>query len=100
MNEKEFRIELQKAVEVLKPSIVKASDQYPADVLVSAMIELGMRLSLLKYGSAGLISLVADILHTTATSGELIDELKVSGHKTDSDVMRAFNTITETETTH
>ena len=28
MNEKEFRIELQKAVEVLKHSIVKASDQH------------------------------------------------------------------------
>ena len=51
--------------------------------LVSAMVEVGMRLSFLKYGTMGMVSLLADILHTTATSGAMIEEMQKAADRLD-----------------
>tara|TARA_R110000803_G_scaffold52157_3_gene107441 strand:- start:292 stop:594 length:303 start_codon:yes stop_codon:yes gene_type:complete len=93
--EEEYKVQFDEAVQYLKPAILEASEIYTTDVLVSAMIEVGMRLSLLKYGTIGMIGLLADILHTTATSGVMIEEMNKSKNKSDSDVMNAFNNASE-----
>ena len=90
MEEAEYRAEFEKAIEALKPAILEVSEEYPTDVVVSALIEVGMRLSLLKYGAMGLVGLLADILHTTATSGKMIDEMQKKASKSDQDVMTEF----------
>tara|TARA_R110000772_G_scaffold35120_3_gene84824 strand:- start:292 stop:591 length:300 start_codon:yes stop_codon:yes gene_type:complete len=90
MEEEEYRLEFEKAIETLKPAILEAAEEYPTDVVVSALIEVGMRLSLLKYGAMGLVGLLADILHTTATSGKMIDEMQKKASKSDQDVMTEF----------
>jgi hypothetical protein len=97
--EETYRLEFEKAVEELKPAILEASANYSTDVLVSAMIEVGMRLSFLKYGTMGMVSLLADILHTTATSGAMIEEMQKAAKKSDSDIMNAFAQLGE-ETKH
>lgn len=99
IEEDKYRLEFEKAVEELKPAILKASERYSTDVLVSAMMEVGMRLSFIKYGAMGMLSLLADILHTTSTSGQMIDEMQKEAIKSESEVVNAFKHYGE-ETKH
>jgi len=63
------------------------------------MMEVGMRLSFIKYGAMGMLSLLADILHTTSTSGQMIDEMQKEANKSESEVVNAFKHYGE-ETKH
>ena len=85
--------ECEKAFEILSSSIIKAHEQYSIDILVSAMTEINMRLTLLKYGPLGIIALTADILHSTAISQDSSCNLGEVEKKSDFSVMESFKAL-------
>tara|TARA_R100001440_G_scaffold12723_1_gene22528 strand:- start:617 stop:934 length:318 start_codon:yes stop_codon:yes gene_type:complete len=74
--EDKYRADFEACVEELKEPLVSVSKSYDVDVMISSLYEIGMRLSLLKYGTMGSFGLLADVLHTFTTAGPLIDEMQ------------------------
>ena len=81
-DEKKYRASFEACVESLKDPLMDVSKEYDTDVIISALYEIGMRLSLLKYGTMGSFGLLADVLHTFTTAGPLIDEMEKRNNKT------------------
>jgi hypothetical protein len=81
-DEKKYRASFEACVESLKDPLMDVSKEYDTDVIISALYEIGMRLSLLKYGTMGSFGLLADVLHTFTTAGPLIDEMEKRNKKT------------------
>ena len=74
--EDKYRADFEACVDDLKDPLIKVARGYDVDVMISALYEIGMRLSLLKYGTMGSFGLLADVLHTFTTAGPLIDEMQ------------------------
>ena len=80
--EDKYRADFEACVNDLKDPLVKVSKDYDIDVMISSLYEIGMRLSLLKYGTMGSFGLLADVLHTFTSAGPLIDEMQKAQEKT------------------
>ena len=74
--EEKYKADFEACVDDLKDPLIKVAKGYDIDVMISALYEIGMRLSLLKYGTMGSFGLLADVLHTFTTAGPLIDEMQ------------------------
>ena len=101
MSNKNYTLKMEEALETLKPLIACVSKKHSADILISAMIELSMKLSLIKYGPIGFISLLADILHSIPLAVDDIEELKETGRiNPESDIAELLYPDKEKGTTH
>ena len=59
---------------LMRESIEKISDKYPLEVVNSALIELGLRMSMIQGGSYHTIRKFAGIMHNIATFGQLMEK--------------------------
>ena len=100
-DDKNYRASFEACVESLKDPLMNVSKEYDTDVIISALYEIGMRLSLLKYGTMGSFGLLADVLHTFTTAGPLIDEMEKRNKKTGDTMDSVFaSTKTDSSTKH
>ena len=60
-------------VGLMRDSIEKMSDKYPLEVVNSALIELGLRMSMIQGGSYHTIRIFAGIMNNIATFGQLME---------------------------
>lgn len=81
-DDKKFRADFEKCVDDMREPLTELSNTYDTDVMISALYEVGMRLSLLKYGTMGSFGLLADVLHTFSTAGPMVDEMEKQHKKT------------------
>lgn len=81
-DDRNYRADFEACVESLKEPLLDIAGKYDTDVLISALYEVGMRLSLLKYGTMGSFGLLADVLHTFTTAGPMIDKMEKLNEKT------------------
>ena len=96
--EDKYRANFEAGVEDLREPLIKVSKNYDIDVLISSLYEIGMRLSLLKYGTMGSFGLLADVLHTFTASGPLIDEMQKAQEKTGNTLDSIFIKLKENQT--
>ena len=96
--EDKYRADFEACVEDLREPLIKVSKNYDIDVLISSLYEIGMRLSLLKYGTMGSFGLLADVLHTFTASGPLIDEMQKAQDKTGNTLDSIFIKLKENQT--
>jgi hypothetical protein len=99
-SEEQFRKDFGNCVDEMKKPIVDLATKYDTDVLISSLFEVGMRLSLLKYGTTGLMSLLGDVLQTMSTSGQMLDEMTEQMNKTQDAVGSAFLKTTNSKLKH
>jgi hypothetical protein len=100
-DDKQYRASFEACVESLRDPLLDVSKDYDTDVIISALYEIGMRLSLLKYGTMGSFGLLADVLHTFTTAGPMIDEMEKNNNKTGDAMSSVFSsTKTDTSTKH
>ena len=59
---------------LMRDSIEKMSDKYPLEVVNSALIELGLRMSMIQGGSYHTIRIFAGVMHNVATFGQLMEK--------------------------
>ena len=59
---------------LMRDSIEKMSEKYPLEVVNSALIELGLRMSMIQGGSCHTIRKFAGIMHNIATLGQLMEK--------------------------
>jgi hypothetical protein len=59
---------------LMRNSIEKMSDKYPLEVVNSALIELGLRMSMIQGGSYHTIRIFAGVMHNIATFGQLMEK--------------------------
>ncbi len=59
---------------LMRETIEKMSDKYPLEVVNSALIELGLRMSMIQGGSCHTIRKFAGIMHNIATCGQLMEK--------------------------
>ena len=59
---------------LMRDSIEKMSDKYPLEVVNSALIELGLRMSMIQGGSYHTIRIFAGVMHNMATFGQLMEK--------------------------
>ena len=59
---------------LMRETIEKMSDKYPLEVVNSALIELGLRMSMIQGGSYHTIRKFAGIMHNIATCGQLMEK--------------------------
>jgi len=59
---------------LMRDSIEKMSDKYPLEVVNSALIELGLRMSMIQGGSYHTIRIFAGVMHNIATFGQLMEK--------------------------
>jgi len=60
-------------VGLMRDSIEKMSDKYPLEIVNSALIELGLRMSMIQGGSYHTIRIFAGIMNNIATFGQLME---------------------------
>ena len=60
-------------VGLMRDSIEKMSEKYPLEVVNSALIELGLRMSMIQGGSYHTIRIFAGIMNNIATFGQLME---------------------------
>ena len=60
-------------ISLMRDSIEKMSDKYPLEVVNSALIELGLRMSMIQGGSYHTIRIFAGIMNNIATFGQLME---------------------------
>jgi|TARA_E500000318_G_scaffold62573_2_gene57903 hypothetical protein len=96
--EDKYRANFEACVEDLREPLIKVSKDYDIDVLISSLYEIGMRLSLLKYGTMGSFGLLADVLHTFTSAGPLIDEMQKAQDKTGNTLDSIFIKLKENQT--
>ena len=58
---------------LMRDSIERMSDKYPLEVVNSALIELGLRMSMIQGGSYHTIRIFAGIMNNIATFGQLME---------------------------
>ena len=61
-------------IDLLRDPIEKMSDKYPMEIVNSALIELGLRMSMIKGGSYNTIRVFAGIMNNIATFGQMIEK--------------------------
>ena len=59
---------------LMRDSIEKMSEKYPLEVVNSALIELGLRMSMIQGGSYHTIRIFAGVMHNIATFGQLMEK--------------------------
>jgi hypothetical protein len=59
---------------LMRDSIEKMSDKYPLEVVNGALIELGLRMSMIQGGSYHTIRIFAGVMHNVATFGQLMEK--------------------------
>ena len=59
---------------LMRETIEKMSEKYPLEVVNSALIELGLRMSMIQGGSYHTIRICAGIMHNIATFGQLMEK--------------------------
>ena len=59
---------------LMRDSIERMSDKYPLEVVNSALIELGLRMSMIQGGSYHTIRIFAGVMHNIATFGQLMEK--------------------------
>ena len=59
---------------LMRETIEKMSDKYPLEVVNSALIELGLRMSMIQGGSYHTIRIFAGVMHNMATFGQLMEK--------------------------
>ena len=59
---------------LMRETIEKMSEKYPLEVVNSALIELGLRMSMIQGGSCHTIRKFAGIMHNIATCGQLMEK--------------------------
>ena len=59
---------------LMRESIEKMSNKYPLEVVNSALIELGLRMSMIQGGSYHTIRIFAGVMHNIATFGQLMEK--------------------------
>ena len=59
---------------LMRETIEKMSDKYPLEVVNSALIELGLRMSMIQGGSYHTIRIFAGVMHNIATLGQLMEK--------------------------
>ena len=59
---------------LMRETIEKMSEKYPLEVVNSALIELGLRMSMIQGGSCHTIRKFAGIMHNIATLGQLMEK--------------------------
>jgi len=60
-------------ISLMRDSIEKMSKKYPLEVVNSALIELGLRMSMIQGGSYHTIRIFAGIMNNIATFGQLME---------------------------
>ena len=60
-------------INLMRDSIEKMSDKYPLEVVNSALIELGLRMSMIQGGSYHTIRVFAGNMNNIATFGQLME---------------------------
>ena len=58
---------------LMRESIEKMSDKYPLEIVNSALIELGLRMSMIQGGSYHTIRIFAGVMHNISTFGQLME---------------------------
>ena len=61
-------------ISLMRESIEKMSDKYPLEIVNSALIELGLRMSMIQGGSYHTIRIFAGVMHNIATFGQLMEK--------------------------
>jgi len=61
-------------VGLMRETIEKISDKYPLEIVNSALIELGLRMSMIQGGSYHTIRIFAGIMSNVATFGQLMEK--------------------------
>ena len=59
---------------LMRDSIERMSDKYPLEVVNSALIDLGLRMSMIQGGSYHTIRIFAGVMHNIATFGQLMEK--------------------------
>ena len=59
---------------LMRETIEKMSEKYPLEVVNSALIELGLRMSMIQGGSYHTIRIFAGVMHNVATFGQLMEK--------------------------
>jgi len=59
---------------LMRESIEKMSDKYPLEIVNSALIELGLRMSMIQGGSYHTIRIFAGVMHNISTFGQLMEK--------------------------
>ena len=59
---------------LMRDSIEKMSEKYPLEIVNSALIELGLRMSMIQGGSYHTIRIFAGVMHNIATFGQLMEK--------------------------
>ena len=60
-------------IDLMRGTIEKMSNKYPLEVVNSALIELGLRMSMIQGGSYHTIRIFAGIMNNIATFGQLME---------------------------
>jgi len=60
-------------IDSMRDTIEKISDKYPLEVVNSALIELGLRMSMIQGGSYHTIRIFAGVMHNISTFGQLME---------------------------
>ena len=60
-------------IDLMRVPIEKMSDKYPLEIVNSALIELGLRMSMIQGGSYHTIRIFAGIMNNIATFGQLME---------------------------
>ena len=71
-NEKEQMF--MECIGLMRETIEKMSEKYPLEVVNSALIELGLRMSMIQGGSYHTIRKFAGIMHNITTLGQLMEK--------------------------
>jgi hypothetical protein len=71
--ETEKDIMFMECIGLMRDSIEKMSEKYPLEVVNSALIELGLRMSMIQGGSYHTIRIFAGIMNNIATFGQLME---------------------------
>ncbi len=71
-NEKEQMF--MECIGLMRDSIEKMSEKYPLEVVNSALIELGLRMSMIQGGSYHTIRVFAGVMNNIATFGQLMEK--------------------------
>ena len=58
---------------LMRKTIEEMSDKYPLEVVNNALIELGLRMSMIQGGSYHTIRIFAGVMHNIATFGQLME---------------------------
>ena len=60
-------------IDIMREPIAKLSEKYPLHIINSALIELGLRMSMIEGGSYHTIRIFAGIMNNIATFGQLME---------------------------